>query len=55
MLPTTGLDVKSASAGPGAIVYEQFGEIHLYDLKTGTDREVPITVSAISPSCGRAG
>src|SRR5260370_23158730 len=30
-----GLDIKSASAGPGAIVYEQFGSIHLYDLKTG--------------------
>ena len=30
-----GLDFKSASAGPGAIVYEQFGSIHLYDLKSG--------------------
>ena len=29
-----GLDFKYASAGPGAIVYEQFGSIHLYDLKT---------------------
>src|SRR5919206_448996 len=24
----SGLDIKSASAGPGAIVYEQFGDIH---------------------------
>src|SRR4030095_15028869 len=28
-----GRDIKSASAGPGAIVYEQFGTVHLYDLK----------------------
>lgn len=30
-----GLDIKSAQAGPGAIVYEQFGALHLYDLATG--------------------
>jgi tricorn protease len=30
-----GMDFKSASAGPGAIVIEQFGGIQLYDLKTG--------------------
>src|SRR5437667_307253 len=29
-----GLYIKSASAGPGAIVFEQFGEIHLYDLNS---------------------
>jgi len=37
-----GLDIKSASAGPGAIVYEQFGSIRLHDLATGRDTEVPI-------------
>ncbi len=46
VLPAQGLDVKSASAGPGAIVYEKFGEIRLYDLAAGTDRAVPVTVSA---------
>lgn len=40
-----GLDVKSASAGPGAIVYEQFGEIRLYDLATGRDARVPVRLS----------
>ena len=30
-----GLDFKSASAGPGAIVYEQFGSLLLYDLSSG--------------------
>jgi tricorn protease len=38
-------DILSASAGPEAIVYEQFGSIHLYDLKSHRDREVPITVA----------
>ena len=41
-----GLDLKSASAGPGAIVYEQFGAIHVYDLKTGQTRPVEIRVTA---------
>ncbi|MGH9769278.1 MAG: hypothetical protein ACREAB_17780, partial [Blastocatellia bacterium] len=30
-----GFDLVSASTGPGAIVCEQFGSLHLYDLKTG--------------------
>ena len=37
-----GLDFKSASAGPGGIVYEQFGAIHLFDLKSGKTEAVPI-------------
>ena len=37
-----GLDFKSASAGPGAIVIEQFGAIRLFDLKSGQDRKVNI-------------
>jgi tricorn protease len=39
-----GLDLKSASLGPDAIVYEQFGGISLYDLKTGQTRPVAIRV-----------
>jgi tricorn protease len=42
VLKNDGLDLKSASAGPGAIVYEQFGTLHLYDLKTR--REHPIRI-----------
>jgi tricorn protease len=42
-IANTGLDIKSASAGPGGIVYEQFGAIRLYDLATGKDAAVPIT------------
>jgi tricorn protease len=43
-IPNKGLDVKSASLGPDAIVYEQFGAISLYDLKSGQTRRVPISV-----------
>ena len=52
-----GLDIKSASAGPGAIVYEQFGEIHLYDLKSGKTSQVGIRLTgdlpAVRPSFAR--
>jgi tricorn protease len=41
-----GLDIKSASAGPGAIVYEQFGSLHLLDLKSHHDRTLDIRVAA---------
>jgi tricorn protease len=44
-----GLDFKSASAGPGAIVYEQFGELHLYDLKTGQTKAVPVSLAGDLP------
>ena len=41
----TGLDFKSASAGPDAIVYEQFGGLYVYDLKTRKSRNVPVTLT----------
>ncbi len=41
----TGLDIKSASAGPGAIVFEQFGGLNLFDLKSGKSKPVPVTLS----------
>jgi tricorn protease len=44
-----GLDFKSASAGPGAIVYEQFGALHLYDLKTGQSHPVEIHLAGDLP------
>ena len=40
-----GLDILSASAGPGAIVYEQFGTIGLFDVKTGKNKKVDIHVA----------
>ena len=49
VIKNSGLDLKSANAGPGAIVYEQFGSIHLYDLKTGKSRVVEIQVTGDLP------
>ena len=43
-IPNKGLDLKSASLGPDAIVYEQFGGISQYDLKSGKTKPVPIRV-----------
>ena len=45
VIPNQGLDLKSASLGPDAIVYEQFGGIFLYDLKSGKTKPVPIRVA----------
>jgi len=44
-IKNSGLDLKSASAGPGAIVYEQFGTIHLYDLNSGKTQQVKINLA----------
>lgn len=41
-----GFDIKSASAGPDAIVLDHFGAIELYDLKSGKTSKVNITISA---------
>jgi tricorn protease len=49
VIDNKGFDITSASAGPGAIVYSQFGVLHLYDLKSHADREVHVTVSADMP------
>ncbi len=45
VLPSDGLDFKTASAGPDAIVIEQFGAIKLYDLNTHQAKNIPIHVS----------
>ena len=44
-----GFDLVSASAGPGGIVYHQFGSLHLYDFATGKATRVPVTLSADLP------
>ena len=49
VLKNDGVDLKSASAGPGAIVYEQFGAIYLHELKSGKSKPVNITVSGDLP------
>lgn len=49
-LPSNGVDIKSASAGPGAIVYEQFGSLNLFDLSTKQSKTLSITVPADLPN-----
>ena len=49
-IPNQGLDLKSASLGPDAIVCEQFGAIILYDLKTGKTKPVSIRVQGDLPA-----
>jgi tricorn protease len=44
-----GLDLKSASLGPDAIVYEQFGGISVYDLKSGRTKPLTIRVQGDFP------
>jgi tricorn protease len=44
-----GLDLKSAAATSDAIVYEQFGSLHLLDLKSGQDRFLDIRPVADFP------
>jgi tricorn protease len=44
VLKNEGLDFKSASAGPGAIVYEQFGSLNLYDLASGKVQRLSVTI-----------
>jgi tricorn protease len=44
-----GLDIKSASAGPGGVVYEQFGSIWIYDTDSNKASKVNITVNADLP------
>jgi tricorn protease len=44
-LHSDGLDFKTASAGPDAIVIEQFGAIKLYDLATHQAKNVSIRVA----------
>ncbi len=50
LVKNDGLDIKSASAGPGVIAYEQFGSLHLYDLKSGKDEKLNIRVEGDLPS-----
>ncbi len=49
LVSNDGFDFKSASAGPGGIVIERFGSIHLFDLRTNRLERVPIEVSADFP------
>lgn len=49
VLDNTSFDLKTLAAGPGALVYEQFGSLHLYDLATHQQHAVPITIHGDLP------
>ncbi|WP_332767716.1 S41 family peptidase [Phenylobacterium sp.] len=44
VLANDGLDLKTLSAGPDALVYEQFGDVHLFSPETGRSTKVDIRV-----------
>ena len=49
VIANSGMDMMSASAGFGAIVYEQFGSLHLYDLASGQEHQVHVTITGDFP------
>jgi len=50
VLENKGLDIKSISAGPDALVYEQFGGIYVLDTASGKAERVNIHVAGDLPS-----
>jgi tricorn protease len=40
------IPIKSAPAGPGAIIYEQFGSLHIYDLASHHELAVNVHIDA---------
>lgn len=50
VLDNPGPDIVSASAGPGAVVFQRMGEIHLFDLASGRARKLDIRVDGDLPS-----
>ena len=50
LIENHGLDLKSISAGPDGIVYEQFGGIYVYDLQSGKTRQVETHLSGDLPA-----
>jgi tricorn protease len=50
LVDNKGLDFKSLSAGPDALVYEQFGGIFLYSPSSGKSTKVDIRIAGDLPS-----
>jgi tricorn protease len=49
VLQNDGFDLKSASAGPGGIVYEQFGSLYLFDLATNKSKKIEVRLEGDFP------
>jgi tricorn protease len=50
LVENKGLDFKALSAGPDALVYEQFGAIYLCDPASGKTRQVHVSIAGDLPS-----
>ena len=50
VVPNSSYDLKSVQGGPGGLVYEQFGSIHLVDIPGNTDHLVPIQIHGELPN-----
>ena len=49
VINNTGFDIKSAAAGPDAIIYDQFGSLHQLSLGSGEDRVLNVHPQADFP------
>ena len=45
LIQNNGLDIKSASASGDSIIYEQFGALNIFDLKSGKTKPVNVTIN----------
>jgi tricorn protease len=52
-LHNDGADIRSLGADGATLVYDQLGEIHLYDIATGQSHQVPIQIDADLPEVRR--
>jgi tricorn protease len=50
VLANDGLDLQSASAGPDALVYEQFGALYLFEPKSGKSQRIDVRVAGDLPA-----
>ena len=49
LVRNSGFDIRSAGAGPDGIVYDQFGELYLYDLVSGKSRRIDVRITGDMP------
>ena len=45
LIRNEGLDIKSADAIPGTVVYEQFGGLHEFDMATGKTAKLAVRLA----------
>jgi tricorn protease len=50
LVPNHGLDFKTLTGRGNTLAYEQFGVLHLYDIRSGKEHEVKITLDGETPA-----